>query len=80
MTHATCPDCRLRFRPALAAHLSACPSCGRPLQTLGGARAAFGLRLFTPDNAPRPLPEAISVAMPAQQTVKSTNWRATRDR
>jgi hypothetical protein len=64
MSHASCPSCRLRFAPALAAHMSSCPHCGQPVQPLGSPDAAFGLRLYTPDDGPRPLPEAIAMAMP----------------
>jgi hypothetical protein len=64
MTHASCTACRLRFLPADAAHLSFCPRCGQPVQTLDGPQAAFGLRLFTHDDAPRPMPAVVAMAMP----------------
>ena len=64
MTHASCPDCRLRFAPAAAAYLPACPACGEPLQPLAGLAAAMGYRLFTLEDVPHALPEAIEVSMP----------------
>ena len=64
MIHASCPDCRLRFTPGAAAYLPACPTCGEPLQPLGGLDGAVGFRLFRPDDAPHALPQAVVVAMP----------------
>ena len=64
MTHACCPDCRLRFTPAAAAGLPSCPLCGEPLQPLEGLAGAVGLRLFRPEEAPDSLPHAVAVAMP----------------
>lgn len=64
MTHASCPDCRLRFTPAAAAYLPACPACGEPLQTLDGFDGAVGFRLFRLDDAPHSLPQAAAVSMP----------------
>lgn len=65
MTHASCPDCRLRFTRAAAAYLPACPTCGQPLQPLGGLDAAVGFRLFRAEDVPHSLPDAVEVAMPA---------------
>jgi hypothetical protein len=45
MTRACCPHCRLRYSPATAAHLSACPFCGRALDLLP-PEAALGCRLL----------------------------------
>ena len=64
MTHASCPDCRLRFTPAAAAYLPSCPTCGQPLQPLDGLDGAVGFRLFRLDDAPHSLPQAVAVAMP----------------
>ncbi|HEY3773815.1 MAG TPA: hypothetical protein VGL69_12515 [Solirubrobacteraceae bacterium] len=64
MSHTSCPGCRLRFAPALAAQLSFCPRCGQPVQLLSSPHAAFGLRLYTPDDAPHPLPQAIAMRAP----------------
>ena len=64
MTHATCPDCRLRFTPAAAAYLPACPTCGGPLQPLNRPDGAVGFRLFAPNDAPDSLAQAIALAMP----------------
>jgi hypothetical protein len=64
MTQRCCPDCRLRFTPAAAAHLPACPECGEPLQLLSGLEGAVGFRLFRLDDSLHSLPEAVAVAMP----------------
>ena len=64
MTHVCCPDCRLRFTPAAAPHLVACPECGEPPQTLAGLEGALGFRLFRLDDVPHPLPEAVAVSIP----------------
>lgn len=64
MTHASCPDCRLRFTPAAAAYLPSCNTCGQPLQLLDGLDAAVGFRLFGLDDVPHSLPQAVAVATP----------------
>jgi hypothetical protein len=63
MKRACCPNCRLRFRPATAAELAACPRCGDPLQRLA-LEEGLGFRLFGVEDTPQPLPEAIAVSMP----------------
>ena len=50
MTHVCCPDCRLRFTPATAAYLAACPACGEPPQTVAGPERMVGFRLFRLDD------------------------------
>lgn len=64
MTHVGCPCCQLRFTPATAAYLLACPECGRPPQLIGAAEGVVGFRLFIPEDVPNPLPEAIAVSLP----------------
>ena len=64
MTHASCPDCRLRFAPAAAAYLPACPACGEPLQPLAGLAGAMGYRLFRLEDVPHAQLEAMEVSMP----------------
>ncbi len=63
MTHVCCRGCRLRFSPAAAAHLAACPECGGP-PAASDLEGTLGFRLFTLDDAPHPLPEAIAVSIP----------------
>jgi hypothetical protein len=64
MTHAMCPDCRLRFTSAAAAYLPACPACGEQLQPLAGLAGAMGYRLFRLEDVSHAHPEAIEVSMP----------------
>jgi len=64
MTHVGCPCCQLRFSAATAAHLLACPECGRPPHVIGAAEGVVGFRLFIPEDVPNPLPEAIAVSIP----------------
>ena len=64
MTHACCTGCRIRFTPAASAFLTACPVCGNPPQLLAGLAGAMGYRLFSPEDAPGALPEAVAVSMP----------------
>ena len=63
-THICCPDCGLRFTPAAATYLVACPQCGQPPQPMPDLVAAVGFRLFKVEDAPLALPEAIAVSMP----------------
>jgi hypothetical protein len=64
MTHAFCPNCWLRFVPAAAAHLAACPTCGDPPLHTTDPRRLVGFTLFRPEDEPRDLPEAIAVSLP----------------
>ena len=64
MTHLCCPDCRLRFPPAAAGHVVACPQCGEPPRPVAGLEGALGFRLFRLDDAPPSLPEAAAVSVP----------------
>lgn len=64
MTHVGCSGCRLRFTPAAAAYLVACPECGRPPQPIVGAEGVVGFRLFVLEDAPHELPEAVAVSIP----------------
>lgn len=64
VTHASCLACRLRFTPADAAYLPACPMCGEPMQALERAQAAVGFRLFRVQDSPHSLPQAVAVALP----------------
>lgn len=64
MTRACCRDCRLRFTGDAAAYLVACPECGQPPLIEPGLEDTVGFRLFTLDDAPHPLPEAVPVSLP----------------
>ncbi len=63
VTHASCPDCQLRFADAEAAYLVACPSCGELLQTRCSPGEVLGYRLYHPAGAFPAVPEAVAVAM-----------------
>jgi hypothetical protein len=58
MTHGCCPSCRLRFTPAVAAQLDACPGCGEPPLWTDCAEELVGLRLVTADDVMEPAPAA----------------------
>jgi hypothetical protein len=64
MTHGCCPSCRLRFTPAVAAHLNACPGCGEPPVSVRGAEQLIGFRLAASDELLEPPLGAVAVAMP----------------
>ena len=64
MIHVCCPRCRLRFTPAAAAHLAACPECGEPPQPIASLESSVGFRLFRFEDLPHPLPEAAAVPIP----------------
>lgn len=63
MTRISCPGCRLRFARATAAYLTACPSCGGPLQRIT-AEQSIGLHLFSDDDGPDPLRQAAAAVLP----------------
>ncbi len=63
MTHIACPSCRLRFTPAAAAYLLACPECGRPPQPILAAEGLLGFRVFVPEDVPQEFPEAVAVSI-----------------
>ncbi len=63
MTHVCCPNCRLRFSPAAAAVIRACPECDQPAEALS-LDGTFGFRLVTLEDVPHSLPEAVAVSLP----------------
>jgi hypothetical protein len=63
MTHLCCPHCRLRFTPAAGAQLVACPTCGKPPQP-SSLQGTVGFRIFTLEDVPHSLPEAVAVSLP----------------
>ena len=63
MTHLCCPNCRLRFTPAAAAYLDACPDCGEPPQP-SSLQGTVGFRVFRLGDIPHPLPQAVAVSIP----------------
>jgi predicted amidophosphoribosyltransferase len=70
MTLTCCPDCRLRFTPAAAAYLPACPQCGKPLQPVTSVKETIGFRLYKPEDLPRQFPQAIATALPTPDIIR----------
>jgi hypothetical protein len=64
MTHLCCPHCRLRFTPAAAAYLTACPTCGEPPQP-SSLQGTIGFRLFRVQDNAGSRPEAVAISLPA---------------
>ena len=63
VTHLCCPDCRLRFTPAAAAYIVACPDCGDSPQLIANLESTFGFRLVGPEDLPQDLPYATAAAL-----------------
>ena len=70
VTHLCCPACRLRFTPAVAAYIVACPGCGDSPQPAASLEGVFGYRLIGPEDLPHDLPyaTAVSIACPVPPT------------
>ena len=66
MSHLCCRSCRLRFTPAAAAYIVACPECGEPPRPIASLERALGFRLVGPEDLPHELPYAAarSIALP----------------
>jgi hypothetical protein len=66
VTHVGCPGCRLRFTPAAASSIVACPECGDPPQPIPSLERTFGFRLVGPEDLPHdaPFATAVSIALP----------------
>jgi hypothetical protein len=62
-THLCCAHCRLRFTPAVAAYITACPECGDPPQPIASLELTFGFRLLGPEDLPQELPHATAVSI-----------------
>jgi hypothetical protein len=62
MTRACCHSCQLRFTPAAAAALAACPICDVPLDT-ARAGALLGYRLQVEGDPLPELPAVIAAAL-----------------
>jgi hypothetical protein len=72
-THLCCSHCRLRFTPAAAAYILACPECGDPPQPIDRLELTFGFRLVGPEDLPHELPYAMahSLALPEPEARRS---------
>jgi hypothetical protein len=66
MTHLCCPRCRVRFTPAAAAYVTACPECGESPEPVASLELTFGFRLLGPGDLPHesPYATAVSIALP----------------
>lgn len=53
-----CPPCRLRFTPAAAAYIIACPECGHSPQPIASLEQTVGFRLVGPEDLPHGLTRA----------------------
>jgi hypothetical protein len=62
-THLCCSRCRLRFTPAAAAYIIACPECGDSPQPIASLDRTFGFRLVGPEDLPHELPCATAVSI-----------------
>ena len=58
VTLVCCPPCRLRFTPAAAAYIIACPECGHSPQPIGSLERTIDFRLVGPEDLPHELPYA----------------------
>jgi hypothetical protein len=67
MTNVCCHRCRLRFTPAAAAYIIACPECGDPPQPNASRERTLGFRLVGPEDLPHELPYAIAVSIALAQ-------------
>lgn len=63
MRNVCCPRCRLRFTPAAAAYITACPECCDSPQPIAGLENTFGFRLVGPEDLPHELPHATVTAI-----------------
>jgi hypothetical protein len=59
----------LRFAPAAAAYLVACPECGQPPEPIVGAEGVVGFRLFVVEDVPHE-PKAVAVSIPTSDPVR----------
>jgi hypothetical protein len=66
VTHVGCPRCRLRFTPAAALYIVACPECGDPPHPIPSLERTFGFRLVGPEDLSQevPHPTAVSITLP----------------
>jgi len=58
MIRLCCPRCRLRFTPAAAAYITACPECGDSPEPITSRERTLGFRLVGPEDLPHELPYA----------------------
>ena len=70
MTHACCPDCRLRLTTASTAGPLPCPACGRPLEPASAADV-LGWPLMRTPPAMSSAAIAAALALPDPQTPTS---------
>ena len=56
MSYVCCSPCRLRFTPAAAAYITACPECGNSPQAIATLERSLGFRLVGPEDLPMSSP------------------------
>jgi hypothetical protein len=61
MSQLCCPHCRLRFTPAAAAYILACPECGDSPQPIVSLEQTFGFSVVGPEDLPDELPYSTAV-------------------
>ena len=60
MTRLCCARCRLRFSPAVAAYITACPECGGSPEPITSLSGTLGFRLVGPEDVSDELPHALA--------------------
>jgi hypothetical protein len=70
MTHLCCPTADCASHPAAGAQLVACPACGKPPQP-SSLQGTVGFRIFTLEDVPHSLPEAVAVSLPGSRSGRS---------
>ncbi len=70
MTHACCPDCRLRVTTASPGDALSCPGCREPMVRTAAAES-IGFRLANVQSLPSSAVVAAAVALPVPPTPRS---------
>ena len=76
VTRLCCPACRLRFTPASAACIIACPECGDAPKAIVSLEHTVGFRLIGPEDLPHELPYATAhaIALPDPEVRHGKGW------
>lgn len=70
LTRFCCPRCQLRFTPAAAAYITACPECRHSPEPITSLQRTLGFRLVGPEDLPDelPYPTTGSITFPEPET------------